>query len=111
MLNYEFKKIKDTYILRLNKGAEIIQSIKDFCNENNIKTGTVQGIGAVNSATFGFFTPENKKYQETTFSYNTIGGHLISATISLTGEIFITQIDTAIERFHDENTGLNLFKF
>ena len=30
MLNYEFKKIKDTYILRLNKGAEIIQSIKDF---------------------------------------------------------------------------------
>lgn len=45
MLNYEFKKIKDTYILRLNKGAEIIQSIKDFCNENNIKTGTVQGLG------------------------------------------------------------------
>lgn len=43
--------------------------------------------------------------------YNTIGGHLISATISLTGEIFITQIDTAIERFHDKNTGLNLFKF
>lgn len=142
MLNYEFKKIKDTYILRLNKGAEIIQSIKDFCNENNIKTGTVQGIWAVNSATFGFFNPENKKYQERTFSdpreitsllgnittkngeiylhlhmntsgadYNTIGGHLISATISLTGEIFITQIDTAIERFHDENTGLNLFKF
>ena len=68
MLNYEFKKIKDTYILRLNKGAEIIQSIKDFCNENNIKTGTVQGIGAVNSATFGFFNPENKKYQERTFS-------------------------------------------
>ena len=134
MPNYEFKKIENTYILRLNKGSEIIQSIKDFCHENNIKTGTVQGIGAVNSTTFGFFNPENKKYQEKTFSepreitsllgnittkngeiylhlhmntsgenYNTIGGHLISATI--------TQINTTVERFHDENTGLNLFKF
>lgn len=43
--------------------------------------------------------------------YNTIGGHLISATISLTGEIFITALDGKISRYLDNETGLNLFKF
>ena len=37
MLNYEFKKIKDIYILRLNKGAEIIQSIKDFIMTRDVE--------------------------------------------------------------------------
>lgn len=48
---YEFRKIDNTYIVRLNKGAEIISAIKDFCTSNNIKVGTVQGIGAINTGT------------------------------------------------------------
>lgn len=36
---YEFRKIDNTYIVRLNKGAEIISAIKDFCTSNNIKVG------------------------------------------------------------------------
>ena len=64
---YDFRKIDNTYIVRLNKGAEIISAIKDFCTSNNIKVGTVQGIGAINTATFGFFNPETKEYNEKIF--------------------------------------------
>lgn len=139
---YEFRKIDNTYIVRLNKGAEIISAIKDFCTSNNIKVGIVQGIGAINAATFGFFNPETKEYNEKLFEgpreitsllgnistkdgetylhlhmnasgsdYNTIGGHLINATISLTGEIFITPINGTVERKFCEKTGLNLLSF
>ena len=139
---YEFRKLDNTYVVRLNKGAEIISAIKDFCSSNNIKVGTIQGIGAINSATFGFFNPETKQYNEKIFEgpreitslignistqngetylhlhmtasgedYNTIGGHLINATISLTGEIFITPINGTIEREFCEKTGLNLLSF
>lgn len=139
---YEFRKIDNTYIVRLNKGAEIISAIKDFCTSNNIKVGTVQGIGAINTATFGFFNPETKEYNEKLFEgpreitsllgnistkdgetylhlhmnasgsdYNTIGGHLIKATISLTGEIFITPLNGTAERKFCEKIGLNLLSF
>ena len=139
---YEFRKLDNTYVVRLNKGAEIISAIKDFCSSNNVKVGTIQGIGAINSVTFGFFNPETKQYNEKVFEgpreitslignistqngetylhlhmtasgedYNTIGGHLINATISLTGEIFITPINGTIEREFCEKTGLNLLSF
>lgn len=139
---YEFRKLDNTYVVRLNKGAEIISAIKDFCTSNNVKVGTIQGIGAINSVTFGFFNPETKQYNEKVFEgpreitslignistkngetylhlhmtasgedYNTIGGHLINATISLTGEIFITPINGTVEREFCKKTGLNLLSF
>lgn len=141
-IQYEFRKLDNTYVVRLNKEAEIISAIKDFCSSNNVKVGTIQGIGAINSVTFGFFNPETKQYNEKIFEgpreitslignistkngetylhlhmtasgedYNTIGGHLINATISLTGEIFITPINGTVEREFCEKTGLNLLSF
>lgn len=44
-------------------------------------------------------------------SYNSFGGHLISATISLTGEIFVTVLDGKINRNYDSRIGLNVFNF
>ena len=41
----------------------------------------------------------------------TVGGHLNSARISATCEMFIYIIDGEVDRFKDESTGLNLFKF
>lgn len=39
------------------------------------------------------------------------GGHLNSAIISATLEMFITIIEGEVDRYHDEETGINLFKF
>lgn len=39
------------------------------------------------------------------------GGHLNEAFVSATCEMFITILDGKVDRFHDEITGLNLFKF
>lgn len=64
---YEFNKFNHKYFIRINKGEEIVSAIKDFCKDNNIKLGTIQGIGAISSATFGFFNPGTKEYQEKTF--------------------------------------------
>lgn len=139
---YEFRKFEDKYVLRLNKGAEIVDTLKEFCAEHKILLGKIEGIGAINSATFGFFSPITKEYQERTFEepmevlsllgnistkegstylhlhlsasgedYKVVGGHLIKAIISMTGEIVITPIKGTVERQLDENIGLNLMKF
>ena len=39
------------------------------------------------------------------------GGHLNSARVSATCEMVITVIEGNVDRFHDDATGLNLFKF
>lgn len=39
------------------------------------------------------------------------GGHLNRAIVSATCEMVINIIDGDVDRFHDENIGLNLFKF
>ena len=40
-----------------------------------------------------------------------VGGHLNKAIISATCEMFINIIDGEVDRFKDDITGLNLFKF
>jgi len=40
-----------------------------------------------------------------------VGGHLNKAVISATCEMFIYILDGKVDRFKDEETGLNLFKF
>ncbi|MBQ1448335.1 MAG: DNA-binding protein [Erysipelotrichaceae bacterium] len=40
-----------------------------------------------------------------------VGGHLNKAIVSATCEMFIRVIDGKVDRFKDEVTGLNLFKF
>ena len=42
---------------------------------------------------------------------HTVGGHLNNARISATCEMFIQIIDGTVDRYHDEETGLNLFLF
>lgn len=43
--------------------------------------------------------------------YSALAGHLLSARMSGAGEIVITQFTTPMERYFDEETGLNMYKF
>lgn len=70
----EFKKFGNKYILRLEKGEEIVETLKSFCSNQQIKLGQVNGIGAINKATIGLFDIENKEFHssELTGSYEII---------------------------------------
>ena len=42
---------------------------------------------------------------------NVFGGHLVDATVSATSEMVIRILDGRVDRYFDEEVGLNLFKF
>ncbi len=58
----EYRKFGNKFVLRLDKGEEIVQTLKQFCVENDIKLGTISGLGASNKLTIGLFETETKKY-------------------------------------------------
>jgi predicted DNA-binding protein with PD1-like motif len=58
----KFKKFGNKWVVSINIGEEIVETLKKFCKDNNIKLGTISGIGAVKGATIGFYNLETKKY-------------------------------------------------
>ena len=56
------KKFQNKYILRLDKGEEIVKTIKKFCVDNDIKLASITGIGAADKLTIGLFETKTKKY-------------------------------------------------
>ncbi|MEJ6951215.1 PPC domain-containing DNA-binding protein [Natronospora cellulosivora (SeqCode)] len=76
----EYKKFANKYVIRMDKGEEIISTLKKFCEENQISLGRVSGIGAVNKASIGLFETKTKEYHSLELS----GDHEIT---SLSGNI------------------------
>ena len=130
----------DTYVLRLEIGEEIVETIKAFCARENLLCAEVSGIGAVSEATLGFYSVKTKEYSRTviegplemvsllgsitqkdgepylhlhaSFSgkdCNCVGGHLNSAVIGVTGEIFLRKVDGTVCRRTQEDIGINIF--
>ncbi|MFZ5969838.1 MAG: PPC domain-containing DNA-binding protein [Bacillota bacterium] len=58
----EFKRFRNKFVVRLDKGEEIVASIKRLCKENKITLGSVSGIGAVDHAVIGLFETGTKTY-------------------------------------------------
>lgn len=134
-----YQKFDNVYVIRIERGEEIVASLLTFCREQGITLGTIQGIGAVDNAVIGLFDPQEKQYYSKTLTKDheitglngnitsmngapylhlhvnlgdakhiVHGGHLNSAIVSATVEIFLTTCQGKVDRFQDEETGLNL---
>ena len=50
-----FKRFGNKYVIRIDKGEEIVACLKKICTDNKILVGSVSGIGAVSRAQIGLF--------------------------------------------------------
>ncbi|MCH3965096.1 MAG: DNA-binding protein [Clostridium sp.] len=58
----KFRKSGSTYIVKLNKGEEVIEELSELCREQNIKAGYFTAIGAAGEVKLGYFDPVKKVY-------------------------------------------------
>jgi len=70
----EYKRFGNKVIVRLDKGEEIVETLKQLCKKLNIKLGTITGIGATDKAIIGLFDMRTKKYH----SKELVGDHEIA---------------------------------
>lgn len=58
----ESLKIGNKYFLRIDRGEEVIASLKNFCIDNGVKLGSVIGLGAADRVIVGLFNTITKEY-------------------------------------------------
>jgi predicted DNA-binding protein with PD1-like motif len=63
----EYQKFENTYLVRLDRGEEVLEQVKALSLKEHISLATVQGLGAVNDLTLGVFRPTEKTYHSNRF--------------------------------------------
>lgn len=129
---------KFQYLLRLEKGEDILSSLQHFCSlYPEIGAGSIKGIGAVSQANVGFY--DGSEYLENSFSENfeilsligniaanqivhlhgifgradgsCVGGHILpGCKVSFTCEVQLIVYDPPVLRERDSDTNLLLMK-
>lgn len=58
----EYKKMGNVLAIRADRGQEILSSIQEICEKENVQVGIVSGIGAVSKCIMGVYDVEEQKY-------------------------------------------------
>ncbi len=55
-------KFDNTIIVRIDKGEEIIKTLTEVCQKNNVTFGTISGIGSTDHVILSTYDLESKQY-------------------------------------------------
>lgn len=58
----EYQKLDEMYLLRAERGEELLTCIGELCEKEKITAGFVMGIGAVGTVEMGLFKTAEKRY-------------------------------------------------
>ena len=59
----EYKRQRNTVIVRVDKGEDIIKELLSLSEKENILFASISGLGAVNDIELGIFDTSAKKYR------------------------------------------------
>ena len=64
----EYRKFGDTYVVRMDRGEEILATLKALCEKENIRLAQVDALGAVDHVVVGVYDVPTKTYYKTEFN-------------------------------------------
>jgi predicted DNA-binding protein with PD1-like motif len=85
----EFTQFGSQYVVRLDKGEEVVETLKTFCKGRNISLASVSGIGAAGEVEVGYFHTLDKKFISRTFTGDLEIASLIGNVTLMAGETYL----------------------
>ncbi|UCE20356.1 MAG: DNA-binding protein [Gemmatimonadota bacterium] len=82
----KWKKVEGGYLVRLERGEDVLGTLTEFVGRRDIKSGTIQGLGAIKDLVLGIFDPEKKEYIKRTFEEDLELGNLTGNISILDGK-------------------------
>ena len=58
----QYRQFGNTFMVRINLGEEIVESLKKLCEDVHIRLGKVEAIGATDHAVIGVYDLAKKEY-------------------------------------------------
>lgn len=78
-----------SHLVRLPKDADLLQAIKGVCEEKNITSAALSGIGALQHATLSYYDQHEQKYVDKCFDQHTEIVSLAGNVSLRDGEVFV----------------------
>ena len=63
----DFRKFNDTYVVRMDRGEEILSSLTELCRKEQITLGSVSALGAADHAVIGLYDVGARQYHRHSF--------------------------------------------
>ena len=89
-------KDKNTYILRFDRGDEMVQGLKDFCRDEGIQAGGVMAIGGAGEVILSYYNLETKEYEDMEMRGKNLEVIGVVGTVSVHNEEIVIHIHGTI---------------
>ena len=63
----DYRKYNDTYVIRIDRGEEIMTALTDFCKKEKVTLGAVEALGAADHVQIGLYDVASRQYHKHTF--------------------------------------------
>ena len=63
----DYRSFGDTYIVRIDRGEEVISSLTKICDAEHITLGSVEAIGAADHVVIGLYDVAARQYHKKSF--------------------------------------------
>ena len=63
----EYRLFGDTYVVRFNRGEEILTALAAFCKAENIRLGSIEALGAADHVVIGLYDVAERQYHKHSF--------------------------------------------
>ena len=64
----EFRRFNDAYVVRMDRGEEVMETLTALCEQEGIRLASVEAIGAVDRAVVGLYDVCEKVYHKKEFT-------------------------------------------
>ena len=96
----QYKQSGNTYMIRIDFGEDIIESLKKLCDDEHILLGRVEAIGATDQAVIGVYDLAKKEYYPETIDEFMEIASLNGSVTAMDGKPYIHLHATLADQHH-----------
>jgi len=85
----KYKRFENTIVARIDRGEEILTSIREICRRESVTLANLSAIGAVGHAVVGLYQVEKQKYLPNTFDREMEMTSLNGNVTTKDGEVYL----------------------
>ena len=101
----QYRKYANTYAVRIDKGEEIVEKLKELCRAENIRFAQVNAIGASDHAVLGVYDLIKKEYEKESYTGFCEITSLIGNITTVQDEPYIHLHATLADQHHNIHGG------